>query len=201
MREFPDFFVLIKLRSDIMSKTKKLTTSSILVAVSFVLVLISKLLPAPWTQGGYITLASMVPIVLASIIVDTKWGLLSGFVFSLIQMLTDFYFPPVTTFITFCGVILLDYVLAFSVLGLAGLFYKLLNCKIWAIPVSGAIVTTLRYILHVLSGLLIWGAFADTDCLPLYALMYNGSYMIPEIIITTVVLTLIAPKIKEKYLN
>ena len=184
-----------------MTKTKKLTTSAILVAVSFVLVLISKLLPAPWTQGGYITLASMVPIILVSIIIDTKWGLLAGFVFSLIQMLTDFYLPPVTTFITFCGVILLDYVFAFTVLGLAGVFYKLMNFKTWAIPVSGTIVTTLRYLLHILSGLLIWGAFADTDCLPLYALLYNGSYMIPEIIITTVVLALMAPKLKEKYLK
>ena len=184
-----------------MTKTKKLTTSAILVAVSFVLVLISKLLPAPWTQGGYITLASMVPIILVSIIIDTKWGLLAGFVFSLIQMLTDFYLPPVTTFITFCGVILLDYVFAFTVLGLAGVFYKLMKFKTWAIPVSGTIVTTLRYLLHILSGLLIWGAFADTDCLPLYALLYNGSYMIPEIIITTVVLALMAPKLKEKYLK
>lgn len=185
-----------------MTKTKKLTTSAVLVAVSFVLVLLSKLLPAPWTQGGYITLASMVPIILVSIIIDSKWGLLAGFVFSLIQLLTDFYLPPVTTFTTFCGVILLDYVFAFSVLGLAGFFCKLMNCKIWAIPVSGLIVTTLRYIMHILSGLLIWSKFAVTELpLPLYALVYNGSYMIPEIIITTVVLSIIAPKLKEKYLK
>lgn len=182
-----------------MTKTKKLTLSAVLTAAAFALILVSKQLPAPWTQGGYITIGSMVPIILVSIIIDTKWGLASGFVFSLIQMMTDFYLPPATTFLSFTGVILLDYVIAFTVLGLAGFFVKLMGNKTWAIPLSGTIVTGLRYFMHVLSGLLIWGAFADTDCIPLYALIYNGSYMIPEMIITTAILALIAPKIKEKF--
>lgn len=182
-----------------MTKTKKLTLSAVLTALAFALILVSKQLPAPWTQGGYITLGSMVPIILVSIIVDTKWGLISGFVFSLIQLMTDFYMPPATTALSFFGVIMLDYVLAFTLLGLAGLFVKLTGNKIWSIPLGGAIVTSLRYLMHVLSGLLIWGAFADTDCIPLYALMYNGTYMIPEIIITTTVLAIISPKIKKKF--
>lgn len=110
-----------------MTKTKKLTLSAILTALAFVLVLASKLLPAPWTQGGYITLASMVPVIMVSIIVGTKWGLVSGFVFSLIQLMTDFYLPPATTALTFFGVIMLDYVIAFTVLGLAGFFVKLMG--------------------------------------------------------------------------
>lgn len=181
-----------------MKKTKKLTVSAMLTALGLALIMVSKLLPAPWTQGGYITLGSMVPIILVSIIIDTKWGLLSGFVFSLIQMMTDFYLPPATTALSFFGVIMLDYVVAFTVLGLAGLFVKLMGNKPWAIPLSGTIVTGIRYAMHVLSGLLIWGAFADTDCIPLYALIYNGSYMVPEMIITTVVLALLTPKLTEK---
>ena len=185
-------------RSVFMTKTKKLTLSAMLTALSFALIMVSKLLPAPWTQGGYITLGSMVPIILVSIIIDTKWGLLAGFVFSLIQLMTDFYMPPATTTLSFIGVIMLDYVIAFTVLGLAGFFVKLMGNKSWAIPVSGTIVTGLRYMMHVLSGLLIWGAFADTDCVPVYALVYNGSYMIPEMIITTVVLALLTPKLTQK---
>ncbi len=182
-----------------MTKTKKLTLSAMLTALAFALILVSKLLPAPWTQGGYITLGSMVPIILVSIIIDTKWGLLSGFVFSLIQMMTDFYLPPATTALSFFGVIMLDYVVAFTVLGLAGFFARLMGNKPWAIPLSGTIVTGIRYLMHILSGLLIWGAFADTDCVPLYALIYNGSYMVPEMIITTVVLACLTPKIKKKW--
>ncbi|MBO4940759.1 MAG: energy-coupled thiamine transporter ThiT [Clostridia bacterium] len=182
-----------------MTKTKKLTLSAILTALAFVLVMVSKVLPAPWAEGGNITIASMVPIIMVSVILGTKWGLFSGFVFSLIQMLTGFYVPPATTIWSFLGVVLLDYVFAFSCLGLASFFVKIMGNKGWAIPLSGTIVTGIRYALHVLSGLLIWGAFADTDCVLIYALLYNGSYMIPEMIITTVVLALLAPKLKEKY--
>ena len=182
-----------------MSKTKKLILSAVMASLSFALVLASKLLPSPWTQGGSITIASMTPIILASILLGTKWGILSGLVFSLIQMITGFYLPPVTTFLTFIAVILLDYILPFSVLGLAGFFAKLTGNKIWSIPLSGTIVTFLRYILHTLSGIIIWGAFTDAESVPIYSIVYNGSYMIPEIIITTTVLAVIAPKINNKF--
>ena len=119
-----------------MTKTKKLTLSAVLTALAFALIMVSKLLPAPWTQGGYITIASMVPIILVSVILGTKWGLASGFVFSLIQMMTDFYLPPTTTFLSFAGVILFDYVIAFTILGLADFFVKLMGNKTWAIPLS-----------------------------------------------------------------
>ena len=176
-----------------MSKTKKLTLSAVMVALSTVLVILSKLIPAPWMQGGSITLASMVPIIIASIVIDLKWGLLTGIVFSIIQMMTGFYPPPTQNFISFFLVVMLDYVVAFGVLGLAGLFYRLMNKKLWAIPVSGVIVTTLRYVCHILSGILIWGVYAEEGQTVLaYSVTYNGSYMIPEIIITGVVLSILS---------
>ncbi len=176
-----------------MTKTKKLTLSAIMVALSTVLVIISKLIPAPWMQGGSITLASMVPIIAASIVIDLKWGLLTGIVFSIIQMMTGFYPPPTQDFLSFFLVIMLDYILAFGVLGLAGLFYRLMNKKVWAIPVSGVIVTFLRYVCHIISGILIWGVYAEEGQGVLaYSVTYNGSYMIPEIIITGVVLAILS---------
>ena len=182
-----------------MTQTKKLTQSAILTALSFVLMMISKVLPAPWLQGGSVTLASMVPIIIISVKLGTKWGLISGFVYSLLQMMTGFYPPPTQTFLYFALVVLLDYVFAFTVLGLAGLFVKLMKNKVWAIPVSGVIVTSLRYVMHILSGLLIWGVYApEGQTVLAYAVLYNGSYMIPEIIITCIVLALFAPKLKEK---
>ncbi len=182
-----------------MTQTKRLTLSAILTALSFVLMMISKVLPAPWLQGGSVTLASMVPIIVISVNLGTKWGLISGFVYSLLQMMTGFYPPPTQNFLSFALVVLLDYVFAFSVLGLSGLFVKLMKNKAWAIPVSGVIVTTLRYLMHILSGLLIWGVYApEGQTVLAYAVLYNGSYMIPEIIITAVVLALFAPKLKQK---
>jgi len=178
-----------------MTRTKKLTLCSVLTAMAFTLTFISKQLPAPWAQGGYISIGCMVPIILVSILLGTKWGLASGFILSLFQLMTDFYLPPVTTFLSFLAVIFLDYIFAFTVPGFACVFMNLIRNKTLAIPLSGTIVTVLRYILHVISGILVWGAFVDTDCIPLYALIYNGSYMIPEIVITTVILAISSPKI------
>ena len=137
-----------------MKTTKKMTTSALLIALATVLMWVSKLIPAPWLQGGSITIASMVPIILASVLLGTKWGLASGFVYALIQMMTGFYLPPVTTFWNFMAVILLDYILPFTCLGLADVFVKLTKNKSWSVPLSGAIVTTLRYIMHIFSTLL-----------------------------------------------
>ena len=181
-----------------MTKTKKLTLCALLVAMATVLAMVSKIIPAPWLQGGSVTLASMVPIIAVSVIIDYRWGLLASVVYSLIQMLTGFYPPPTQTILYFFLVIFLDYVAAFGVLGLAGCFYKLFGSKKWAIPVSGAIVTFLRYICHILSGVLIWGVYAgEGQSVLAYSLIYNGSYMIPEIIITTIVLALISGVIEK----
>ncbi len=182
-----------------MSKNKKLTLSAIMVALSAVLVIVSKLIPAPWLQGGSITLASMVPIIAVSVILGVRWGIVSGFVFSLIQMMTGFYPPPTQTFINFMLVVLLDYVIAFGVLGLAGMFYRIFGEKVWAVTLSGIVVTFLRYICHILSGILIWGVYAEEGQSVLaYSVTYNGSYMIPEIIITGVVLSLISNMILKQ---
>lgn len=182
-----------------MTKTKKLTLSAMMTALAFVLTMLSKVIPS-LPNGGSITLASMVPIVAVSLILGTKWGLLSGFVFSLIQMITgSVAAPPVQTVLYYALVVMLDYVLAFTVLGLGGFFYKLLKKSSFAIPLSGLIVTILRYVAHILSGILIWGVYApEGQSVLWYSLAYNGSYMIPEIIITTLCLWLMSDFIKKK---
>ena len=175
-----------------MNTTKKITTSALLIALATVLMWVSKLIPAPWMQGGSVTLASMVPIVMVGIMFGTKWGLCSSLAYAVIQMLFGFYPPPTQTFINFVLVILLDYIIAFGGLGLSGFFYKLSGKKAFSAPISAFIVTTLRYICHILSGILIWGVYAEEGQTVLaYSLIYNGTYMIPEIIITTVVAGLI----------
>ena len=176
-----------------MSSTKKITFSALMVALSTVLMFVSKLIPAPWLQGGSVTLASMVPIIAASIILGSKWGVLSALVYSLLQMMTGFYPPPTQNFISFVLVVLLDYVLAFGVLGLAGFIYKILGKKALAMPISAFVVTSLRYVCHILSGILIWGVYAEEGQSVLaYSLIYNGTYMVPEIIISTVTVALLS---------
>ncbi len=181
-----------------MRRTKKITLSAMMVAVAIVLTLLSKLLPAPWLQGGSITFASAVPIILLSLILGWKWGVLAAIAFSIIQMITGFYPPPVKNVWYFALVVLLDYVVAFGVYGTADIFCKMLRRKSFAIPFSGFIVMTIRYICHIITGVFIWGVYAP-EGQPVweYSIIYNGLYMVPEIIITTAVLALFVPFVKR----
>ena len=182
-----------------MSKTKKLTASALMVALATVLMIISKLIPAPWLQGGSITLASMVPIITVGILFGTKWGVCASVSYAMLQMMFGFYPPPTQTLLYFILVILLDYIFAFGALGLSGIFYSLMGKRRFAIPVSAFVVTTLRYICHIMSGILIWGVYApEGQSVLAYSLVYNGTYMVPEIIITTIVLAIIATNAKNK---
>ena len=155
---------------------------------------------APWPNGGSITAAAMAPIVLAGLMFGPGWGALTGFTFSLLQMLLDgISAPPVETVLWYILVILLDYVIAYTVLGLAGII-----AKPFLKPVKGAVVGTLavtavRYLCDIASGILIWGVYAPEGTpVWLYSLLYNGSYMVPEMIITTIVVGLLAGAVFKK---
>lgn len=182
-----------------MSKSKKITICAMMVALAIVLAWLSNMLPFKWLQGGSITLASMVPIVVASIMVGTKWGMLTSVAYAVLQMLLGgISAPPVQNFVSYLLVIMLDYIIAFGVLGLAGFFYNIFGKKDFAMPVSACIVTALRFICHFLSGIIIWGVYApEGQSVFVYSVLYNGGYMLPEIIITTVVTALLIPVIKK----
>lgn len=75
-------------------KIKYLTLSAVMVAAAVVLSFLSKVIPAPWLQGGNITLASAVPVLAVSLICGTRWGLLSSVVYGIFQMMIGFYPPP-----------------------------------------------------------------------------------------------------------
>lgn len=176
--------------------TKKLTTSAMMIALSAVLSLITVYKAA---YGGSVTAASMVPIILIGFIYGTKWGVMSGFVYALLQMLTGGIAPPpVQTFGMYALVILLDYVIAFTVLGLSGFFYSAFRKKRFSIPLSAAIVMLFRFICHFLSGILIWSVYAPEGMnIWVYSLLYNGGYMLPEIVISTIVLCMLIVPIEK----
>ena len=178
-----------------MSNTKKMTLSAVMVAVAIVLTVLSGFLPFRWLQGGEVTLASAVPIILVGILCGNKWGLLSGAVFSVIRiLLIGFYPAPTQTLWDNFLVFFLDYFAACTVYGLAGWFFRLFRETRRSIPVAGAIVLFLRFVCHFISGCLIWGGgAAEGQSIAVFSLLYNGSYMLPEGIITVVVLVLLLP--------
>jgi thiamine transporter len=145
-------------------------------------------------QGGSVTLASMAPLVLVSYRHGLKWGIGTAFAHSLLQMLLGFYAPPVQTFTAFAGVVLLDYVIAFTVLGTAAFFGKPIKNRAVGAAFGAVVVGILRFVCSFLSGILIWGSYAPEGTpVWLYSLTYNGSYMVWEIIITAAVIAVLVP--------
>lgn len=188
--------------SSTVSRTRTLVECAMMIAVSTVLSMI-KVFEMPF--GGSITLFSMLPIVLISYRHGWRWGLMTGFVHSLLQMLLGFYAPPAGTIPAFIGVVLLDYVLAFTVLGSASLFAKpFKKHRLVGVVVGAAVVCFLRFLCSWVSGAWLWGSYQEYYewaiglNVWLYSLIYNANYMLPELILTSIGAALLykaAPKL------
>ena len=163
------------------SKTRTLVECALMIALGTVLANI-KIFEMP--NGGSITLLSMLPFILVSYRHGTKWGLFTGFVNSLLQMLLGFYAPPAPGLLPLGGMILLDS-------GLAGAIAKPFKNRLVGVAVGTAAVCGIRFLCSFLSGVLIWGNLSDGLPAWIYSLTYNGSYMLPETILTTVAAVLI----------
>ncbi len=139
-------------------------------------------------QGGAVTCASLVPLVLVSYRHGLKWGVTTAFAHSLLQIIIKFDAPPASTILAFAAVVLLDYVLAFGVLGTASFFGRVFQNRTLSVAFGAIVVCVLRFLCSFTSGILIWYSYAPPG-VPVwfYSLYYNGGYMIPETIITAVV--------------
>ena len=161
-----------------MTKTHKniraLCEGAVMVALAMILSLI-KLFPN-LPNGGSITFA-MFPICLYAVRWGLGKGLLSGLVFGLLQLIFD------GAYAWGWQSMLLDYLVAFTPLGLAGLF----KGKSWGIFPGIAVGCIGRFIVHYISGVTIYRIIEPTtvpsigtfDNAHVYSLVYNGSYMLP----------------------
>ena len=183
------------------SKTRVLVECALMVAIGTVLANI-KIFTMP--NGGSVTLLSMLPFVLVSFRHGVKWGLFTGLVNGCLQMLLGFWAPPTPTFIYFLGEILLDYLVAFTPLGLAGLF----KGKKWGIFVGTVVGCLGRFVVHYISGVTIYKILAPTEFMKwtftspsAYSLVYNGSYMLPNTIIALVIAAVLYKPLKKYILG
>lgn len=173
-------------------KTRTLVECGLMVALSIVLSFITVYeLP----QGGSITAASMMPLVIISFRHGPRWGILSSAVYGVLQIVPLGGLKNVmycTTLVAMVLCVLLDYVLAYGAMGLACIFGAPIKNRDASVAVGAVVAGLLRYLCSFLSGILLWGGYAPED-MPvwLYSLTYNGSYMIPEIILTAVVAVLV----------
>ena len=209
-------------------KTQRLTTSAIMLAIATVLAVVCEMIPflnLPF--GGGFTVASMLPIVLVAYMYGIGWGFFTAFTYSCIQILislimgktvlalftpsSDEYMGSVWIAI---AIILIDYVLAYTVLGSGGIFRKVVKNKTAALALGVVLALSLRYICHIVSGYIFYGAWAEwffsqegfyaigTKILGafsgkglalIYSVFYNGLFMIPEIVITSLAAVFVSP--------
>ena len=213
--------------------TRRLVLTSMLLALAAALAFVCAYIPflnLPF--GGGFTVASMLPVVLISYMYGVRWGLVSATVYSLIQLAFGAFtgggyvislftvgsddFMGYRAAICIC---LVDYLLAYTLLGLGGAFRNRLK-KAPALVLGTIFALTLRYLAHIVSGYVFFGAWADWffsqdgfyavgerilstfsgDALGIvYSVFYNGLYMVPEIVITAVAAAFVAaiPQIKK----
>ena len=185
-------------KTKIGQKTRILAESAMMIALAFVLSFITY--SGSWLQGGSVSL-EMIPIVILGLRRGAKWGAAGGFVFGMIQLMIGFanvmYCP---TLITQIGCILFDYLVAFTVLGLARPVSKLLGGKSLGVIFGTAAAGLMRFVCHFISGMWIWGEYApEGQPVWLYSLTYNGTYMLVNTVIAAIVVVLVY-KSAAKYL-
>ncbi|MBQ9901386.1 MAG: energy-coupled thiamine transporter ThiT [Clostridia bacterium] len=178
------------------NKTFKLVFSALMVALSVVL----SFFKIEFLYGGSITIFSMVPLVLVAQMYGVPWGFLTGMVYGLIQMVMGFKnFGYVTGVEAYAIVASMDYLVAFGMIGFAGITRKIRNRAV-AASLGSVIACILRFFCHFISGITVWKALEwndapafisermlQPDMVPYtYSLFYNGGYMFPELILTTI---------------
>ena len=161
-----------------------------MLALSFALSC-AKLFEMP--MGGSVTVASMLPVMLISIKYGVSTGLATCFVYSLTQLMQAVasanVFPYCETPTTLVLCILFDYVVPFTVLGLAGLFHKMKLTKNTEINIYIGIISVviLRFLCHFITGVAIWGQWAPEGMGKyFYSFLYNGSFLSLDFIICIV---------------
>ena len=213
------------------SKTRRLTESAMLLAVAIVLELIAKMFIPEQTFGGQITIVSMLPVVLISYRHGMKWGFVASFTYSLLEMALGAknvsaaflpgYFGDEAMFFNAIIMCLLDYVAAYTVLGLGGLFRNKIQKPGVGLMCGSLVALGARYVTHIASGYILFSSWAEwyftqegfpawgaqlvealsPEGLALaYSAVYNGMYMLPEMIFTAIAAVILArvPKIVTK---
>jgi len=211
-------------------KTKKIVTSAMLIAFALILSFV-QIFVLPF--GGSITLVSMLPVILAGYLFGTKTGLIAAFAYSVLQMIAGFgtvsafFLPGDSQMAPFAAIsiCLIDYVFAYTVLGLGGVFRPYCKKEISSMVLGVFLTITLRYIMHIISGYIFFGQWAEwffSDSTGLsqitvfkgfcdwvmnnlsgnglalvYSVTYNGAYMIPELIITLAVTPIVFKAIRK----
>lgn len=172
---------------------KALTEGAMMVALAQVLSFV-KLMQLP--NGGSLTPA-MFPILFFAVRWGLGKGLLAGFAYGLLQLIFD------GAYAWGWQSMLLDYLVAFTPLGLAGLF----KGKSWGIFPGTALGCIARFIVHYISGVTIYRitmptevpGFGVFESAELYSLVYNGVYMLPNMLLAMLIAAVLYKPLKTYF--
>ena len=174
-----------------------LAESAVMVALSIALFAVSDMIPWPWAYGGGFTIFGQVPIVIISYRHGLKAGIPAALVLAIFEMIMGLKnFSYVTGIGAMLIVALFDYLIAYGVLGLGGMFKRAFAGKatpaarqVPALALGSLVVCLLRFTCHFISGVTVWSGYAPDSAIKaviLYSLTYNGAYMLIETVITIV---------------
>ncbi len=159
--------------------SRQIAYASMVIAISFVLSYI-RLWRMP--QGGSITLLSMLPVIAYALAVGPAQGFVVGCAYGLLQLLQDMYvIHPMQ--------MLLDYPLGFGALALGGLAAFMPMPRKWKLPMAIVLGVVGRLFMSTLSGVVFFAEYAEGSGHGpvVYSLLYNGSYMGAEALLTIAV--------------
>lgn len=170
-------------------QSRELVFAASCAALAFVLSFIKVKVGA---EGGSVTLASFVPLILYSYVFGVRKGLLLGTVYGIMQIVEGgVYFADAVQ-------LLCDYILAFASVGLAAAFKKVSAGKNWGIYAGAALVIFTRFLMHTIAGMYWYTSLSFGEAL-VTSVLYNGAYMLPELVITLAVMALLVQSGKFGY--
>ncbi len=210
--------------------TRRLTISAMMIAIAAAMSFLCSVIPfLNGLFGGSFTFGSMICIVIVSYMFGVRWGLFTGVAYAVLQMLlghgtivalftpTDESYMGLGVAILVC---LIDYLLAYTVLGLGGVFRDRVKSKGLSLCLGSLVALSARYLCHIVSGALFYGLWAEwffeqegiyefcgewvlstfsgAGLSVVYSIVYNGMYMIPEMIVTAILAFVLAriPRIR-----
>lgn len=157
--------------------SRKIAMAAMCIAIGFVLNCI-RLYRMP--QGGSITPASMLPLVLFMIACGPLQGFVVGCAYGLLQLLTDPYIiHPIQ--------MLMDYPLAWGAMAICCLAKLLPEENRARMPLAVLLAGAGRYIMAVLSGAIFFAEYAGEQNAWIYSLIYNVSYLGPDTLVCMIV--------------
>ena len=155
-------------------------------AIMITLATILSLLKIEWPFGGSITICSMLPILIIGYRYKPLWGMFTGVIYGLVQLLLGVSnYAYATSAMAVIMITLFDYLIAFCVVGLGGVFRGIKNQSL-GLGLGAILAGVLRLGCHFISGITVWSGFAEDIPAPLYSITYNGAYMLPETILLVI---------------